>query len=554
MWMNPFRFLSLWVVSGVALCGDQTPVPSEPAVAEPAPLVAAPETPVVVEAETPPAPTPTPPKKKNSPTRSKSRGPSQSVVVYNHDGLLPAGQEAEAVVSIGGSSTALGNVHGAVVSIMGDSMAEGTVSDSVVSIFGNTKVRGRAGVAVAVLGGVELGPDANVEEVVSIGGPVVRAPGSVVRGQTVEIAFLRDLPDFSGFRSWVRHAFFLGRPLAIAEHLGWAWAIAGCFLAFYLLLAMAFPRGFQRCVQTLDTRPGRTIGVSVLCLVLTPILTIVLAVTVVGPVVAVVTIGLATLFGKATLLAWMGRKLVFGVPEDSRLHVMLSVLVGGVLLAALYLIPVVGFVVWKLTGVLGLGMAVYTLLLSSRRDSPKKVASPVWTPPAVAPESPTGSLGYLAPTFPTLEPAAVGASGASGGLESGMAPPPVPRPLAAYPRAGFWIRAGALAIDAVVVGVISAFLSLGSGFLLLLAVYGAVMWKLRGTTVGGLVCGLRLVRADDRPMDWATAIVRALGCFLSLFVAGLGFIWVAIDDEKQAWHDKIAGTVVIAGVRHSSLV
>jgi uncharacterized RDD family membrane protein YckC len=25
----------------------------------------------------------------------------------------------------------------------------------------------------------------------------------------------------------------------------------------------------------------------------------------------------------------------------------------------------------------------------------------------------------------------------------------------------------------------------------------------------------------------------------------LGFIWIAIDSDHQAWHDKIAGTVVV---------
>ena len=46
-------------------------------------------------------------------------------------------------------------------------------------------------------------------------------------------------------------------------------------------------------------------------------------------------------------------------------------------------------------------------------------------------------------------------------------------------------------------------------------------------------------------VDWETAIIRALSCFLSLAVAGLGFFWIAIDDNSQAWHDKIAGTVVV---------
>jgi uncharacterized RDD family membrane protein YckC len=81
--------------------------------------------------------------------------------------------------------------------------------------------------------------------------------------------------------------------------------------------------------------------------------------------------------------------------------------------------------------------------------------------------------------------------------------------------------------------------------LVALAAYGAVMWKMRGSTVGGLVFDLRVVRVDGRSMEWETAIVRALGCFLSLAVAGLGFLWIAFDQANQAWHDKIAGTLVV---------
>jgi uncharacterized RDD family membrane protein YckC len=65
---------------------------------------------------------------------------------------------------------------------------------------------------------------------------------------------------------------------------------------------------------------------------------------------------------------------------------------------------------------------------------------------------------------------------------------------------------------------------------------------------------LRVVRLDGRDIDWSTAIVRALGCFLSLAAVGLGFIWIALDPERQAWHDKIAGTVVVRTPRAGSLV
>ena len=92
------------------------------------------------------------------------------------------------------------------------------------------------------------------------------------------------------------------------------------------------------------------------------------------------------------------------------------------------------------------------------------------------------------------------------------------------------------------------------GVLLMLAIYAAVMWKLKGTTIGGIVCGLKVVRTDNREIDWATAIVRALSCFLSLFAAGLGFIWVAFDHDKQSWHDKIAGTTVVRVPKGVSLL
>jgi uncharacterized RDD family membrane protein YckC len=114
------------------------------------------------------------------------------------------------------------------------------------------------------------------------------------------------------------------------------------------------------------------------------------------------------------------------------------------------------------------------------------------------------------------------------------------------PRAGFWIRMAALVVDILLVGfAMSVLHHVVHTYLLVLAAYGAVMWKLRGSTVGGIIFDLRVVRLDGRAVDWETAIVRALGCFLSLAVAGLGFIWIAFDRANQAWHDKIAGTVVV---------
>ena len=81
----------------------------------------------------------------------------------------------------------------------------------------------------------------------------------------------------------------------------------------------------------------------------------------------------------------------------------------------------------------------------------------------------------------------------------------------------------ALLIDVLLIAIVVNFIDhRGNLELVALAIYGAVMWKLRGSTVGGIIFDLRVVRIDGRPVDWETAIVRALGCFLSMVVAGLG--------------------------------
>jgi uncharacterized RDD family membrane protein YckC len=183
------------------------------------------------------------------------------------------------------------------------------------------------------------------------------------------------------------------------------------------------------------------------------------------------------------------------------------------------------------------------------------------------PEGAAGSFGFTPGADPAFastsssayaaDPSSGGSAGGSGGTPGGPAyaggPPPGATGTTTFdalsaPRAGFWIRMLALLIDAVIIGGVFAFSVFDHSHkmqLIALATYGAIMWKLKGTTVGGIVCNLKVVRLDGREIDWSTAIVRALGCFLSLIILGLGFIWIAFDEGKQAWHDKIAGTGVV---------
>jgi len=491
------------------------------------------------------------------------------LVNIGHDSNLPHGDTANSVVSIFGSSTSDGEA-GEVVSIIGDTRVTGEVSDSAVTVLGNAYIDGKVdGDAVTVLGNMELGPHAEIDgDVVAVGGTLQRDPAAVVHGDVHNV--LESVGGVDWLRAWVRHCLLYARPLALAPGLGWAWGLAFAFLALYTGLALLFREGVTRCVHTFETQPGRSVLAALITVLLTPVLVALLFVTVIGiAAVPFVVFALfcAGLFGKAVMLAWLGGRVTGKRGVGPMSHPAVAVLIGGALVLILYLVPVLGFLVYKLLGLLGLGAVVYTVILAARAHQAAKEA-PMSSPASPGPAGPMPEThgapltGAVPPIDAALTTGGAPASSATGALDSrGPAPaaaaphaPAAPPITAALPHAGFWIRMAALLIDALLVGFLMGVLHVYHLELPVLAAYGAMMWKLRGSTIGGIVFDLRVVRTDGREIDWGTAIVRALACFLSLAVAGLGFFWIAFDDHRQAWHDKIAGTVVVRVAKGTPLV
>jgi uncharacterized RDD family membrane protein YckC len=126
---------------------------------------------------------------------------------------------------------------------------------------------------------------------------------------------------------------------------------------------------------------------------------------------------------------------------------------------------------------------------------------------------------------------------------------------------GFWARFAASLIDLVgvmfVVVPATVFL-FGNGwayaqgaaaFLVNWCVPGAVyiaFWVLRGATPGKMAIKAVVVDAETcATPDFWQALTRYVGFFVSITPLFLGFAWVAFDARKQAWHDKMARTVVI---------
>ena len=67
-----------------------------------------------------------------------------------------------------------------------------------------------------------------------------------------------------------------------------------------------------------------------------------------------------------------------------------------------------------------------------------------------------------------------------------------------------------------------------------------------GQTPGKKIMGLHVVNENGAPVNWEAVSLRVfIGYPISLLPLGLGCYWALMDKNNQAWHDKIAGTLVI---------
>lgn len=124
--------------------------------------------------------------------------------------------------------------------------------------------------------------------------------------------------------------------------------------------------------------------------------------------------------------------------------------------------------------------------------------------------------------------------------------------------AGFWRRVGATFIDsfifAVLLGLVvgpdimNAELAFLEGSLRTMMTMLLTLWlwhKFLGTP-GKLLLGCQVVDADTfESLSAKQATLRYCAYLASMLPLMLGFLWVARDPRKQAFHDKIANTVVL---------
>ncbi|MDE2263762.1 MAG: hypothetical protein KGL45_14660, partial [Gammaproteobacteria bacterium] len=303
----------------------------------------------------------------------------RQIVSVGHSSYLPAGESAQDVVSVMGSTKVDGDVSDSAVAVLGDVTLNGSAGDSAVAVLGDAYINGKVDHdVVAVLGNVKLGPQAVIGgQVTAVMGSVERSPTAVVQGGTVHV-----LPglfgNIEGLHAWFRDCLLLGRPLAPTLAVSWAWWVALATLAFYILIAALFQDGVRRCVQTLEVHPGPSILATIISVLLLPIVLLALVITVVGiAVIPLLWIALicAGIFGRVVAVGWLGGRCLRLTGRETASRAMLEVLVGGLIVLALYMVPVLGFFLYLLLGAFGFGAVIYTILLATRSAPARPAAS-----------------------------------------------------------------------------------------------------------------------------------------------------------------------------------
>jgi uncharacterized RDD family membrane protein YckC len=124
--------------------------------------------------------------------------------------------------------------------------------------------------------------------------------------------------------------------------------------------------------------------------------------------------------------------------------------------------------------------------------------------------------------------------------------------------AGFWRRVGAVLVDSLIFSLLFG-LVLGPAFVnaplftlegisrSILTLFITVgFWVSFLGTPGKLLLGCQVVDADSFSiMSAKQAFIRFVAYLASMLPLMLGFLWVLKDPRKQAFHDKVANTVVL---------
>jgi uncharacterized RDD family membrane protein YckC len=485
-----------------------------------------------------------------------------------------------------------GDISDNIVVVSGDAAIDGTVDGDLIVVFGSARLASTAvvrGSVTVVAGDVVVADGGAIDrELVLVGGRLDAPPGFSPGQEYILVGTAAMGDRIKTIVPWFTRGLLWGR--LIVPGLSWVWAIVAMVLIVSLAINALLHEPVGACADTLRRKPFSALLTGLLVLLLAGPVSLLLAATVVGLVVEPFlwcALIVAWIVGKVGVTRWIGRTITGQSDEESRPIALRSFLVGFVAICLLYMVPIIGLMTWALIGVFGLGAASMTVMASLRRERPAPPPVVIQPPPGGVPgggspigagpmgspsAAPAGSAAMaFAESAPSVSPppitstppigpanwAAAGTSAPATGVAYASGPSTAAigaGDLLVMPRATFLDRTAAAVLDVLLVMMFSALLDASNRYagrndgpvsFLLLFAYFVGFWTWKGTSIGGIICNLRLVRTDGAPLRFADALVRGLASCFSFAAVGLGWLWILKDPDHQSWHDKAAGTLVV---------
>jgi uncharacterized RDD family membrane protein YckC len=81
-----------------------------------------------------------------------------------------------------------------------------------------------------------------------------------------------------------------------------------------------------------------------------------------------------------------------------------------------------------------------------------------------------------------------------------------------------------------------------AGLIGVIAAYYLINWTRSGQTLGMRAWHLRAVSESGMPMSWRAAVLRSLSGVLAWAPGALGVLWLYVDPEHLAFHDRMSKT------------
>lgn len=258
---------------------------------------------------------------------------------------------------------AVGETQDNIISFGGNIVVDGRVRQSVVVFGGSITVNGEVGEAIVGIGcRITLNPTAVVQkDVVTLGGTLIREPGSTISGDTVYFrgAELGDRIFKDGLVKGLLALPLLPILLVIKLIGVFLWLIAA------LVVAGLFPKPVARAADAVRASFWPVFGTGLLALVVFTGLAIfaaLLCFILIGIPLAIALFWaglIVKVFGRVVMFVVIGRSLLkaFGSREPS---VIGSSLAGLLVVSLIGFLPVIGFLFTLILGVLGWGAAIRT--------------------------------------------------------------------------------------------------------------------------------------------------------------------------------------------------